>query len=929
MAPKKRPTRPESSGRSQRRPQAEVKVSKDKAPGKEGEAPAPWESKEARDLPLLDQVQELVGKQKELMALELEEAQDKALHWKRQFEQLAATAATLQQAKGQPERGMAVHSAVGHPLSHRELLRLPLDTAILKILKGLEHLDLSDEPLKAKDLEAAIKRLPRLHRSPRLSLARAGLTDDLARTLQKLLEYSFIKVDLSSNNLGAIGLAAVLTALPRRASVTELNLEDNQPLASTPLVGERLGNFLMDAYRYAPNLCSLRVTLDDYNSPGAAAAAKAKGGAKRRGKSPLNAVQFVRMLRRADTLTLSNLGLVGARLSLETIKQLSSLLGERPGQSLTNLDLSFAFIGFAGATALASALRRPGCPLAGLQLPHNGLGSGGTEAICEALLKSRNETLTTLNVRANQITDSGAEALRRLVLASTTLTFLELGDNDLGSRASAQLASTIVESVSLCHVRGLTCSAAQGAKVEAHLCETSKGLQAGAPFLEDAEEKALDSANGTTTSDNFMEAYHFVVPTPPKAGHGVKLVVECELSRKDAGLFIWRIVRQRNSPSRAVDSRRVLLTGGAEGASGWMPRGRTLLLRAALGLGNLAMEEPVEGLEEEKMEAPSRRTKRKPRKPKPDVFLEADSEEEETGPVDEGSARGWILSVEVQACDEGYKALSAKEIEQANSYIVRNLRVSWCSAGLISAPFVGNQPFLFPEQPGNQQRLSRAAEAGLFNQSFVNADRASMAAEREFIGSALGLSSTTEWTCLRRVFLPRAAASIGANLSLRLSPVSASTARTLAGVEWCLVLSSPFTMEHQVLGNGDLAFVEAVKALAKPDAPRLWRWNRLDLDPSHVSTSSEAGDNVSLWVCPYNDQRQPVVSSEVVIDVQDFHLEYPDYFADLPAIEQGPVHLQDPLALAQKSTAEMHFVMDFDRNPFPMAMSSVSRLMWQ
>lgn len=924
MAPPKRPARPGSSVKgkrgqrvagpgvgSERATSAKAERSKSAV---EDEAPTPWDGGD-KDLPLLDQVQELVSKQKELMALELEEAKDQALHWKRQFEQLSAAAATRQQKQHDKTTHVQTsQTRVGHPLTHRELLRLPLDVTTQCILRNLDVLDLSGEPLKLTDLEVAIKRLPRLARSAGLSLARSELGDDAARTLQKLLEFSFVSVDLSSNDLGPVGLAAVLTALPRRGTIVRLNLEANQPLASTPLIGEKLGNFVADAYRFAPNLHSLRVTLNDYLSPaGGKGKASSGGGAgkgERRGKNPLNALQFVRMLRRADGMSLGDLGLVGARLSLETTKQLAFLLGERPGQSITNLDLSYAFLGLAGAKALAGALRRPSCPLTGLHLPHNAIGSGGAEAICKALLQAKNESLTTLNLRANQITDSGGEVLRQLVLSTPTLTLLDVTHNELGGRASSRLAAASMSSASLCRVRGLDCSMAEQVKLGVHLYETRKQLRAGEPFFENMEEKAVENANGTTTTDGFLEVYHFVVPSPPSDESALKLVVECELSRKDGGLFLWRLVRQRNTPTRTVESRRVMLTGGAEGASGWMPRGQTLFLRGMIGLDALRAERGrgQDELNEEEDE-------------------EDKSEGGSTGNAEE-SGGAWVVSVEVQACGDNYKQLPAKEVQQMNSYVVRGLRVSWCPHWCISSPAVGNCPLPLYTSTTNHM-LEENQEVGMFDQTLSAADTAAVEAEREFLGPALGLSSSAEWVCLRRVFLPKATSSLGAAVSLRALPLSSSAAKALARIEWCLVRSSPFTLDYRVLSNGEFTLVEGLEALNLPSAPRLWRWNRLQLEQGLTSVVSDAGDTISLWICAFDDQRRPVGRGDVVIEAREFQLEFADHVADLPAIAQGAVTLYSPLEMAKKSTVGSPQLLNFDRNSLPLSMCPASELAWQ
>lgn len=136
---------------------------------------------------------------------------------------------------------------------------------------------------------------------------------------------------------------------------------------------------------------------------------------------------------------ITSLGLPFARLHPRTVNDIATYAIA----SLTRLDLSFCYIGPAGAQVLALALGgggRGSRSLLHLRLPHNAIGDAGTTAIACALAK--NHCLASLDLASNGIRSAGGTALASLFRGNLiALSRLDVGDNPLGIEASQTLAS--------------------------------------------------------------------------------------------------------------------------------------------------------------------------------------------------------------------------------------------------------------------------------------------------------------------------------------------------------------------------------------------------------------------------------------------------------------------------------------------------------
>lgn len=286
-----------------------------------------------------------------------------------------------------------------------------------------------------------------------------------------------------------------------------LRLEANVLFSRAPDAGARLGTGLRAAIKAGGcrHLWDLSVTLDDFdstffqNAPRKTKLKKTGGPVttigsgrgtnkavvatpalpRRNPADPMNALAFTRAFhprasggglgallngddggggggRGRDSRTrkgsITSLGLPYARLHPRTVEELAAYAIS----SLTHLDLSFCYIGPAGAATLARAL--DGCEgdqsegsatrgrgsrsLRSLKLPHNAIGDSGACALSRALQSNR--CLKSLSLASNGIGPAGGRALAEVVgQGGSTLACVDVGDNPLGEDASRLLVAAV------------------------------------------------------------------------------------------------------------------------------------------------------------------------------------------------------------------------------------------------------------------------------------------------------------------------------------------------------------------------------------------------------------------------------------------------------------------------------------------------------
>lgn len=155
---------------------------------------------------------------------------------------------------------------------------------------------------------------------------------------------------------------------------------------------------------------------------------------------------------------ITSLELPYARLHLQTVE----VIATHAISSLTNLDLTYCYIGPAGARALARALDagnaansdgdsssvgargRGSTSLRSLRMPHNAIGDSGAHAFSYAL--KTNRCLTFLSLASNGIGPAGGRTLASALRGEgIALTQLDIGDNPLGESSARMLVLAAVD----------------------------------------------------------------------------------------------------------------------------------------------------------------------------------------------------------------------------------------------------------------------------------------------------------------------------------------------------------------------------------------------------------------------------------------------------------------------------------------------------
>src|SRR3989338_10798922 len=108
-----------------------------------------------------------------------------------------------------------------------------------------------------------------------------------------------------------------------------------------------------------------------------------------------------------------------------------------------------------------SRLRSNDSTLTTLDLRKNNIGDFGASALATALQHS--SSLTTLNLFLNNIGDSGANALATALQYNSSLTTLDISHNKIGASGASVLATALEHNSSLTtlHLRGISAQSGQ------------------------------------------------------------------------------------------------------------------------------------------------------------------------------------------------------------------------------------------------------------------------------------------------------------------------------------------------------------------------------------------------------------------------------------------------------------------------------------
>ena len=302
-----------------------------------------------------------------------------------------------------------------------EVLRI-LSSAFESVADGLTHVDISDNALGQKGIDALLPLL----RSELLSSLRVcnnGMSADAALQLATLVapgERTRLETLHYFNNMSGDGGATALALIAARSP----------QLVDFRFSGTRAGRAgsLAIMHALAPALLKTLVRLDlaDNNFGTEGGALLASG------------------LRCDAPLALTKLDLRDCSLGDAGFAPVLAALASRPG-ALQHLDFSGNDLS-ANATDAAGwvALLRAQPQLAHLGLEENELAGGGARALAKALLSAAPTALVSMQLCSNEIASKGALALGRAICAACpVLVSLTLNGNALSDEALATLTGLL------------------------------------------------------------------------------------------------------------------------------------------------------------------------------------------------------------------------------------------------------------------------------------------------------------------------------------------------------------------------------------------------------------------------------------------------------------------------------------------------------
>mmetsp|Transcript_10613 Transcript_10613/g.16084 ORF Transcript_10613/g.16084 Transcript_10613/m.16084 type:complete len:900 (+) Transcript_10613:108-2807(+) len=455
---------------------------------------------ESEDVPLLDEINELLVKERTLMGLKVIEQHVEAEEWKQKYETLVNEIS--KNSKG--FENVSAYELAADIASAKSNWHGDVDR-ILHTQPTSQYpwcLDLSGISLDSIHLKKILN-FPKSHNYDGVSVLRlhnCELNDGDAELLVSLLSLRQLEcLDLSHNNLGRRYQELLLRSMEkRRLKLQYLLLHGNMPLSECSLenmlhhlsshtwgLTVTLADFTSDMSKHKgrptsvsrskksgsqrnddvkdssvhPYLCTrflkhLNYVLGPHDTHKRNRNAKSVENISKAQKSKKSAAEpekeVVPQVHRGAGGTaggpqlMSVLGLSHAALCRESIKQLKVTLDITVG-SLTDLDLSHSFIGIRGAEMIGQALMHPVCQLIRLNLAGNAIGDRGVSQGLVNSLKS-SLTLTYLNVQSNDITNTGVIALSMCLLRKQTLRKLLVEGNPISRDVALECQRNLVRS---------------------------------------------------------------------------------------------------------------------------------------------------------------------------------------------------------------------------------------------------------------------------------------------------------------------------------------------------------------------------------------------------------------------------------------------------------------------------------------------------
>lgn len=405
------------------------------------------------DLPLLDEVTNLLDKERTLMGLKVLEQQVEAQEWKRKYEALVG-----QVAQSGAETDNVRVFEIAADITAKPV---PIANFRMKIMQTIRSngvnwvADLSNIEVGNEGIVEVLKIFHGMRDSCRVTvilLRNSQLDSSCNEHMAAVISFPYFEgIDASWNNLTRPFYDSMLKALEvRRRAPQYLILNNNPDLANISLIKmlQILSQETWGIVVTVKDATGMPIDSNHKSKTGMYAADFLKvlntqlvGNKKKIGKASSSALVGKQ---KSGIQLLTALGLVNSTLSRISLKLLEETL-DLATATLTDLDLSFSFIGYRGMDMIKNAMSSPGRS----QIVRLGLkGNAFTNSMISLLgeVVEHSTTLTYLDISNNLITGDGLLDLTRMIKNNFILSTLCLTGNPIGQSSATLAQGTLTKS---------------------------------------------------------------------------------------------------------------------------------------------------------------------------------------------------------------------------------------------------------------------------------------------------------------------------------------------------------------------------------------------------------------------------------------------------------------------------------------------------
>eukprot|EP01038_Epipyxis_sp_PR26KG_P010248 gene10248-13784_t len=424
------------------------------------------------EAPLLDEINELIEKERLLLTLKLKEQEDKTNQWKSKYDELlennVASDATDDVLRQKPvvtdhiealmnDKEITKNSSENNFVDAFDLLKMQKKYPWIFQFYKNEY----EYVAFAKFVKYAFGSQFMASGTRIVDIHGCNLKDEYTQAILSILRNpSILAIDLSFNSFNnEFSIQLIEFLKDRKITPQYILLDNNVPLSETAVHFNHIIDVLSES------TWGITVSLQDYSHSSMTSRQIKKISTNKINedyietvKHPLRIVEFLKSfndkhdinvhednrkihqksdkLGKAGLQPLSVLGIKFCKMSKKSIQLLEVTL-KICMLSLMDLDLSYSYMGYLGAQMIGRIISHPDCQIIRLCLTGNAVGDFGMKSITKSI--PMNKSLTYLDLRSNDLTDVSIRVFVPIISHSPILHTLDLRGNKASRMACLQL----------------------------------------------------------------------------------------------------------------------------------------------------------------------------------------------------------------------------------------------------------------------------------------------------------------------------------------------------------------------------------------------------------------------------------------------------------------------------------------------------------